>query len=50
MKIYLNNVKNNIILANSLVETGGNKICLLYTSKKDEISNSFPTNFGGIEN
>ena len=25
-KLYLNNVKNNIILAKSLVETGGNKI------------------------
>ena len=26
MKIYLNNVKNNIILAKSLIETEGNKI------------------------
>ena len=26
MKIYLNNVKNNIILAKSLIETEGNEL------------------------
>ena len=43
MKLYLNNVKNNIILAKSLVETGGNKI-VDYWYLNGELDKRFITN------